>query len=1228
MNKLRFAVLATLCLAGALRVWAQGPIEVTGTVTDSQGALVGQARVLLERVEPAFPPQAPAGNGPSQAAAIEARTDPQGRYRLVAPAQGVWRLEVRGSGLASKTYGPFLLCESEELPMAVLVAEGASPPPEAAAPPGAGSPEAARPGPGSQPEPAAPQAPRGVPGNTVALRGRILDARTGRGLAGVLVAAGPGLPAQATTAEDGRFTLLVPRQVRWQLRARARGYGEARASLSAAAFETGRIPSLALEPTVEVAGSVRGPENLPISGAAVVAVSQASLGPRAFDASDPTSGRAASREDGSFRLGGLRPGATYELRASAPGFLPQALQVLAPAVGTRAPTVRFTVGFAPALQGVVRDERGAAVAGARVLARPGLRPGRKEEKWEEETGEAKGAGVSALSDAQGRFELARSPAAEVDLLIAKPGFAPALRRGLEIPPGRRPQGLGIFVLHAGAALKGVVVGAKGAPVRDAEIFRLRRLPPPEFLDESLSKAKPSCRSGPDGRFEIPDLPSAELQQLAVRAAGFLTAPVRNAQPGSARPIRVELKPAVTLEGRVLDEARQPIAEARLSLTGYIVLPEDPERNELGTSVSRVARTDSEGKFKIDQAPQGEVGLDVSARGFVAQEDLRFQLPRPVAQGELVLVLKRGASIDGRVVTSAGAPVAAARVSVGAASATTDAEGSFRIEGAQPGEQVVEVFHPSYRRLHHPLVLDPGANSLTLELDAGTRVSGQVVDEQGTPHAASLSLRSLDRTDYREIRGAANEEGQFTLQPVVSGRYLLEASLPGGDHGSLQPLEVQSEPIEDVQVVVERGARLRGRILGLTEEELSGVEVVASTAEGAVVPARVDARGRYEARPLLPGDWRIRASLWQGQKEAEARVVVLAGSKELERDVEFRRGVTLSGRVLFDDEPVPDARLSVRGETSGLERWTFTAHDGGFRLEGLERDHYWLGVSQPTRRLTHNATVELQEDLDLEIRLEAATLAGAVTDRDSGAPVRSAILSLSPESGPEFVIAAGAHDDGTFLLLHVPPGSYRLSVKAPGYAVLEKELELQAGEELLDLALPLARAEGATVIVHRTSGDVPPLVYVLALDATGRTVLAETRAPEASGLLALDSLPAGTWQLFLAGQGAGTLRVTIEVPAKPVQILLPTAGALQVRVPELVRSGLPATLRLLSLQGEPLRTLEPGRGLVADWPVRDGKARLEAVPAGTWTVQATSPAGRIWSSVVVTPGSGEVGLSLE
>jgi hypothetical protein len=143
-----------------------------------------------------------------------------------------------------------------------------------------------------------------------------------------------------------------------------------------------------------------------------------------------------------------------------------------------------------------------------------------------------------------------------------------------------------------------------------------------------------------------------------------------------------------------------------------------------------------------------------------------------------------------------------------------------------------------------------------------------------------------------------------------------------------------------------------------------------------------------------------------------------------------------------------------------------------------------------------------------------------------------------------------------------------------------------------------------------------------------TVFADTRYPDASGMVDLKSVPPGAWDLFVAADGAAMAAASLRVPSASSSLILAPAGTLNVRVPALATSELFATLRLFGPGQQPFWTLGPGGQVRRQWSLVGGRGVVPGVPAGTWSLEVETPDGQKWRGVVTASGLGETVATLE
>jgi len=1048
--------------------------------------------------------------------------------------------------------------------------------------------------------------------------GRILEQESGKPLAGALVSPGLDPGAFVLTDAEGRYRLVAPDpQGFFPLYARAPLYLPRTARVTAAHLRSeGRAPTLALARAAVLRGLVVDPQGAPLPGSTVLAL------PETDDGIAPTTTDCAGR----FELRQLRGGSPYEVRAVRPGYLPASVEAAARPQPSESAALRIVLSPARAARGRVQDAAGRPVAGAEVHLSPARTPGAHRPPREPDDSAPDDSPFLAHTNAQGMFLIDQIPAVRVDLRVRQSGYATGRIRGIRIPSGAGPADLGIIVLKPGGRLDGRVTDRSGRPVAGAEVLLVETVDRLEQQNARLADEAPDAITRSDGSFALTDLPRGTPLHLLVRASGYLPAGVRGVRLPTAGPVVIRLDPGALLRGRLLDEEETPVVGARVVLTWQPSSPEDPER-QTGAPVERTGVSGREGRFEIRDAPSGTVRLAVTARGYAPVEGFEADVPWPDPDRELTVTLTRGALLTGRISTNSGKPIPGVRISVGVTGTTADDEGAYGMDGVPMGPNTVEVFHPAYRRLRREVVVQPGVNQLDISLAEGVEVTGRVMDTRKVPVVgASVVLFRQVRGDWGEYRARTSEDGTFRLFPVAQGRYRLTASGESFAPRALEsPVVVAEEPLNGLEIVLERGGSISGRILGLDADELARVDVVAGAGEETFA-ATVDADGRYEILHLGAGDYLVRAVLEAGQRQVQARVP-LQGNADVARDLEFTPRLTLSGQVLYDEEPLAEAKVSIRGHRLAVERSVWTDYQGAFRFEDLEPDTYWLGLSHPRQLLVHNETLEVTGDLDHSIHLQPATVSGTVADGESGHPVAGALITLRHSGGADFLITDGARQDGTFSIHRVPEGRYRLTARAEGYSPSEQDLAVSMGQDVDALEIELAPTRGLALNVRLASGRIPGQVHVRVLTAAGTVLLAESRQVDKLGRVDLATVPEGRSTLLLSAPGGAMAVVPVTVPGDPLSVTLREAGDLRIHIPDLATTDLRATATL-SVGQTPFQTVGRGGTLQDRWPLVGGKALIEGVPAGLWQIRVEAPDGRSWTGRAATPGQGEVEVVLE
>jgi len=277
---------------------------------------------------------------------------------------------------------------------------------------------------------------------------------------------------------------------------------------------------------------------------------------------------------------------------------------------------------------------------------------------------ARAATWGATCDEGGHYELVVDGGGSYDVQLTS-GEASSGRR-IELPGDRTEVELDLEL--PSGSIAGTVRDAGGEPVGSALV---RVEPDRRTADLGASFAYASARSAADGRYRLGGLPAGEYQ-VAARgelAASDGPATAFELTEGQARTgIDLALDAGPTrVRGRVLDQAREPVAGARV----HLLLPSDA----LQPGLSR--ESDAEGRFELELP--GATGVAFAA-AWTAERASPLAGPLilgPGGGGDVELVLAPAGALVVRVREPSGADVGAALrilsegVDVGACARRTD-----------------------------------------------------------------------------------------------------------------------------------------------------------------------------------------------------------------------------------------------------------------------------------------------------------------------------------------------------------------------------------------------------------------------------------------------------------------------------------------------------------------------------------------------------------------------------
>jgi protocatechuate 3,4-dioxygenase beta subunit len=546
-----------------------------------------------------------------------------------------------------------------------------------------------------------------------------------------------------------------------------------------------------------------------------------------------------------------------------------------------------------------------------------------------------------------------------------------------------------------------------------------------------------ARTGSDGRFHFDGLAGGPVDLFAT-ADGLSAGHDDRAFPGE--PATIRLGPGRVLQGEVVDEQGNRVA-ARVDVLGPALL--EP---------LRISSPD--GIVEIKGAGEGPLTVLARAAGFLpvktvvdAQGPLTVRLLRP----RTLHVSVRGPSgpLDAQVEVEAshlrrGGPTREGRIDLGE---------------LYPGEVTVRASAPGLASTSRQLELQDLETSVELTLMPGAPLWVSLADGQGQPVESPTLV--LDRLDEHAdaLRRQARTGERVTFGTVPAGDYRLRVYAKG-----YKPLEravrVGTSEV-DMDLTVERGPRIAGRVVDAQGRPVAGVSVAVSPlGEGATS----EADGRFQLQVPSNGRYELTAhhSEWGG-----AMVSTDAPAENVELRLQPHAGIEAT--VLSGGEPVAGAVVSIAPAEGEEDNRFFTDRvtdaRGHVVLRGVPAGKYFALAEHAQLRSAAPVPVTLEEGRTLPLTLElkpGASLSGTVHD-EQGAAVAGARVEALLEGDRQL---AQTGPDGHFEIGPLDPtGSYSVNVVHPGFTPLHRQA-VRPTESPLDLTLAAGRTLTGRVLDER------------------------------------------------------------------------------------------------------------------------------------------------------------------
>jgi len=603
----------------------------------------------------------------------------------------------------------------------------------------------------------------------------------------------------------------------------------------------------------------------------------------------------------------------------------------------------------------------------------------------------------------------------------------------------------------------------------------------------------------------------------------------------------------------------------------------------------------------DDAPVINAADQLSSLGYAATDGINIERTSTnVNNNDIddIFADRIGGTISGKIVDENGKSIVGASVSLnqrynagelmrgyqsGARFQTTsDRNGEFIFAGLAVGINMNMWVH------HDDFAPKQGAPFAALEnesqtlpptiLRAGYLVSGKVTDRGGNPLQATVELMmqpsdafrqgsteeilAQDIASGRNVTVMANEDGEFHIDKLAEGFWILRASYDGFATAEIRPIMLLNGKNADGQkVVLPDEFTISGIVLDEQQMPIADAKIgVARTSPRPTLTgsATTNQQGEFTVRGLQEGSYGLSAQASGYTNGRAGRVNAGAANVEIVMQVMG----SVSGRVSASTgQSISTFQLEIlrtrRGNQQyGLtgQRYKFDQTDGTFELPDLAPGSYILLGRADGYAPTYSSSFSVGRTKveGIDILLEAGgVITGTIVDGE-GHPVSSAVISVH---GEDFTLDANDTIFGSALGDPNNMPQVKTRTNAKGEFTLDNvfagtlTLQIEHGEYLDELVTSMT-ASGTTTDVGRIVIYPGGSVHGVASDKNGNRLSGgtvtvttpngaffhRTITLDAKGRYRISGLAAGTYNIIVAAaENENVLMFPSEADKKSIYV---------------------------------------------------------------------------------------------
>lgn len=682
--------------------------------------------------------------------------------------------------------------------------------------------------------------------------------------------------------------------------------------------------------SLQLEGTVLDGQDIVVGGALVIVDSNP---PRTVE----------TETDGSFAFDGMLP-RSYTLTARKDGLVGG--PVVHELSSTSDPVaIRMQAGATLAVS--VVDDTGAALVGANVEVR------------QDDTRQA-------ITDRDGKARFV-GVAGGFAVVVASAAGKGMSRQPVQIPNARDTTIEVRIELRQGTAVAGRVIDERGEPVVGARVLARAA----SALFQLGDGRNDGVVTDKRGAFELPALSAGSYRFVATHDDHAPSSSGVMALDGvtPVNDIQIVMKTGGILAGTVVDQNGAAVAHARVSVRVRAA-------NNIALSTGAEARqstADDRGAFRMTGLARSPISIMASSDA-ASSEVQKLDLSENPRAEEIILTLAISGTIAGRVVDSAGEPVAEAQVTAlpdffgggltedfllrGLAAETTDGGGQFKFSGLPEGTYQLRA---ARSKVSNVQFTRPGVNARTgdanveLMLDKPGGIKGTLQFKDGSaPTAFTVTIT------FPPGVPVANQTGDFLVEDIPPGKY--DVTFRGANFAvhRVRDVEVAAGVPKDMGTIeIARGRSATGRVTDEYSNPVPDAKVIAAQqlfGDGKSVVVDIGGGASFGVLETTTGE--DGSFILGGLGARELQVIaehdqfgrsiagtIPAGTADVTLELALQPLGSVTGTITVDGKPASGANViaSPRGGANQMLMVTAGA-DGSYAYERLARGPHRITAS--------------------------------------------------------------------------------------------------------------------------------------------------------------------------------------------------------------------------------------------------------------------------------------------